>query len=299
MKKPVPDSPVGLVPYFEKVVTDESETFLWRCDDYPWIRNVWHIHPEYEIHLVRNADGVSLVGDHIGQFSPGYLAIVGGGLPHHWVTPLPPGEVIHKRDIVIQFDPLRLRQAATALPELARLEPFFGRALRGLSFSGRTRRAAADLMEQIGSADSVARLSTFLELLHLLSSSNEFSTLSSEGFAPRLNAETLDLTQRCLKHIFDHFAEDIRMSEIAAMFDMKESAFSKFFKKNIGNSFVDYVAKLRIGRACKLLAETDTPVTEVCFQVGYLNISNFNRVFRTQRGLTPSEYRRLAKQRVS
>ena len=291
--------PSGPVPYFEKVVTDESESFLWRSDDYPWIRNVWHIHPECEIHLVRNADGVSLVGDHIGHFSPGYLAVVGEGLPHHWVTPTAPGEVIRERDIVIQFDPLRLRQAAAAVPELARLEPFFTRALRGLSFSGRTRRVAAELMEQIGQADGISRLSLFLNLLQLLSTSDEFSTLSSEGFAPRFNAETLDVIQRCLKYVFDNLSGDIKMSDVAATFGMKESAFSKFFKRNSGNSFVEYVTKLRIGRACKLLAETDTPVTEICFQSGYLNISNFNRVFRDQRGLTPSNYRRLAKQRMS
>ena len=79
---------------------------------------------------------------------------------------------------------------------------------------------------------------------------------------------------------------------------MRQSTFSRFFKKNSGNSFIDHVTKLRIGRACKLLSDTEVPVTEICFQVGYLNISNFNRVFRAQRGMTPSAYRRLARRRM-
>ncbi len=78
---------------------------------------------------------------------------------------------------------------------------------------------------------------------------------------------------------------------------MSDWACSRFFKKNCGNSFTDYVAQLRIGHACKLLSETDMPVTDVCFEVGYGNLSNFNRVFRLQRGLTPSAYRRLARNR--
>jgi AraC-like DNA-binding protein len=53
--------------------------------------------------------------------------------------------------------------------------------------------------------------------------------------------------------------------------------------------------KLRIGRACKLLADSDMGVTDICFEIGYANISNFNRSFRQQRGMTPSAYRRLAR----
>ena len=70
------------VPAFEHIVTEASDSFLWRLDDYPWERNVWNFHPEYEIHLLRKSSGVALVGDHIGEFGPGYLSIVGGGLPH-------------------------------------------------------------------------------------------------------------------------------------------------------------------------------------------------------------------------
>ena len=68
-------------PHFEHIVTAATESFLWRLDDYPWARNVWNFHPECEIHLIRNASGVALVGDHIGEFGPGYLAVVGSNLP--------------------------------------------------------------------------------------------------------------------------------------------------------------------------------------------------------------------------
>ncbi|TIT70054.1 MAG: AraC family transcriptional regulator, partial [Mesorhizobium sp.] len=43
------------VPAFEHIVTEASESFLWRLDDYPWERNVWNFHPEYEIHLLRKS----------------------------------------------------------------------------------------------------------------------------------------------------------------------------------------------------------------------------------------------------
>src|SRR6267378_8666090 len=68
-------------PRFEQVLTAENETFLWRIDDYPWARSVWNFHPEFEIHLIRKSTGTVFLGDYIGEFSPGHLTIVGGGLP--------------------------------------------------------------------------------------------------------------------------------------------------------------------------------------------------------------------------
>ncbi len=101
-------------PVVEHVMTGDAETFLWRRDDDPWERNVWNIHPEYEIHLVRNASGIAFVGDHIERFEPGHLTIVGSDLPHDCVTSLGMGERIAGRDILLVAD-----LAKSAEPERA------------------------------------------------------------------------------------------------------------------------------------------------------------------------------------
>ena len=54
---------------------------------------------------------------------------------------------------------------------------------------------------------------------------------------------------------------------------------------------------LRLGDACKLLSSSNMSVTDICYEVGYANVSNFNRTFLRLRGLTPSAYRRLARNR--
>jgi AraC-like DNA-binding protein len=284
-------------PVFERVLVAENETFLWRCDDYPWERNVWNTHPEIEIHLVRSASGVALVGDHVGAFEPGHLAVVGGGLPHDWVTPMPRGEVIQGRDIVVQFHPDRLRSAAAALPELAEVEGMLAEAARGLAFSGETRRRGAELLEGMGTVEGLERLALFIQLLVVLSASRERRVLSSEGFVPATDRRSLDTMGAALAFVVQNASADIRLSDLAAHLGMSEWACSRFFKKNAGNDFTDYVAQLRIGHACKLLSETDLTIMEICFEVGYRNLSNFNRTFRLQRGLTPSSYRRLARNR--
>ena len=286
-------------PVFEHVVTEASDTFLWRHDDYPCERNGWNIHPEHEIHLVTNAAGVALVGDHIGRFEPGHLSIVGGSLPHDWVTDLGPGEVIRGRDVVLQFDADRVGRAGAAFPELLEVVPFLDRAQRGLAFHGGTRLSGAGLLKRIGPARGVERLSLFVQLLQVLSRSTEYSCLSSERFTPVADPAALDLIQRILGHMLDNFTADIRIGDLARMAGMNESTFSRFFKRNTGNTFTDHVTKLRVSRACNLLAHSSLPVTSICYEVGYSNISNFNRNFRRQRGSTPSAYRRLAQCRAA
>jgi AraC-like DNA-binding protein len=285
-------------PVLEHIVTDAAETFVWRCDDYPWERNVWNIHPEYEIHLVRNAAGVALVGDHIEPFDPGYLAIVGGGLPHDWVTATAPGEIIRGRDIVLQFDPDRVRKAAAMFPEIAALGPFLTAALRGLAFHGETRRRGAELLEAMGRVTGLERLTLFFRLLHVLST-GEYRVLSSRDFAPDTDDATQTTIQSALTYILANFTRDIHLPDLARRLNMSQWAFSRFFKKNSGNSFTDYVTTLRLGYACKLLADSEMPVTDICFEIGYANVSNFNRAFRSRRGMTPLGYRRLARQRVT
>lgn len=284
-------------PVFETIVTDDKETFLWRLDNYPWERNVWNIHPEYEIHLVRNAAGMTLVGDYIGPFEPGHLAIVGSNLPHDWVTETGPGELIHGRDIVLQFHPDRLRRAAEICPEITDLEPFLTLAMRGLSFQGETRRRGTEILEAMGEVRGLERLTMFLDLLHVLAAGRDTQILSSTHFKPDTDQRSLDSIGDALGYILDNFRRDIRLADLATRLGMSEWACSRFFKKNCGNSFSDYLTILRIGAACKLLADSDMPITAICFEVGYANVSNFNRIFRAQRGMTPSAYRRLAARR--
>ncbi len=284
-------------PVFEHIVTGEKESFLWRCDDYPWERNVWNVHPEYELHLVRNASGVELVGDHIGSFEPGHLTLVGSGLPHDWVTSTAPGEIIRQRDIVVQFHPDRLRRAAEILPEIAEIEVLLAAAGRGLSFCGETRRRGADLMEAMGRVEGLERFAIFLDLLRGLARGEEHHVLSSDHFAPHTDRRTLDSVGQALGFIFENFRRDIRLADLAAALGLSEWACSRFIKKNTGNSFTDYVTMLRLGDACKLLSSSDMSVTDICYEVGYSNVSNFNRTFLRLRGLTPSAYRRLARNR--
>ena len=84
-----------------------------------------------------------------------------------------------------------------------------------------------------------------------------------------------------------------------AICGMSDSVFSRFFKKNTGHGFVRYVNRMRINRACILLTQNETPVTEICFATGLQqSLELQSPVPANYCGLTPSEYRRQAKRNM-
>jgi AraC-like DNA-binding protein len=285
------------VPRFEHIVTREDESFLWRRDDYPWERNVWNYHPEVEIHLINDASGIAFVGDHIGEFGPGHLTVVGGGLPHDWVTTLNPGQRIEGRDTILQFDAGRILRFRDQIPELAELDGFMQRIQRGVAFTGPTARNGAVLLARIGELTGLQRLVAFLELLQMMASAQDYVLLSSAHFMPDQDGETLALLQRALIYISENFTNELPLGEVADFMDMTESGFSRFFKKNTGNTFTDYLTAMRLHKACSLLAEDQHSITDICFLAGYTNISNFNRRFRERYGMTPRDYRNRSEER--
>jgi AraC-like DNA-binding protein len=72
---------------------------------------------------------------------------------------------------------------------------------------------------------------------------------------------------------------------------MSEPTFSKYFKRASGQNFSDLVRKLRLAHARRLLERSDKSVSDICYEVGFTNLSNFNRQFRNDAGETPRDYR--------
>ncbi|WP_457973379.1 AraC family transcriptional regulator [Arthrobacter sp. D1-17] len=277
----------------EVIPPDPNHSVRWHQHSYPSPVARWNYHPEYEIHLIRKGTGKFIVGDHIGTFEAGHVSLIGSGLPHDWVSDLEPGEVLDNRDAVIQFEGTWVENAASLVPELAEVKPLLEQSARGIEFLGTSARDAATAIEAMGASTGLERLQHLFALFRVLTSAPEENRryLAEEWFRPQLDGRAAAVVDIVLEYVFSNHAGSVKMSEAASMVGMQEASFSKYFKRATGQNFSDLVRKLRLAHARRLLERTDKPISDICYEVGFTNLSNFNRHFLNDAGETPRHYR--------
>jgi AraC-like DNA-binding protein len=98
--------------------------------------------------------------------------------------------------------------------------------------------------------------------------------------------------EKVIVYINRKYAENIKLSDIAAIASMTTSAFCRYFKEKSGKSLMSYIQELRVGYACKLLTGSCLDIMQICIDCGFNTPSYFNKIFKRDTGLTPAEYRR-------
>lgn len=256
----------------------------------------WHFHDEYELHLITTTSGKAFVGDWIGPFHPGHLVLCGPRLPHNWISLDVSEGGVAERDLVIQFRHEPVANAANLIPELSEVMAMLDRARHGIEFFGLSERAHAHWIS-IRHSQGVRRFAAFCDFLADLARCADYRLLSNVQVQGEGDDKDLELINAVVDRITGDLSQSPTAGEMAASLGMTSSRFSRFFQRATGNDFTGFVNRVRINRACQLLMETDRLVTEICFEIGFNNVANFNRRFLDLKGMTPSAYRRQASYR--
>lgn len=255
----------------------------------------WHHHPEYELTLTLNSRGYRYIGDDVQPYGDGDLVLVGPGIPHSWCSLEPVDAQQPHVALVVWFTQTWVAGLTTALPELGPVAALLARARQGLCFGEATRAAVAQAIQSMRAADPATRLLRLLEVLHRLAQDPAATPLlqAPQPAAVRLSAEPR--ITRVLNHLHIHFAEPIRAADMAALACLSTSALHRMFRRHTRTTLVDYLTRLRVGRACALLVASAQPIAAIAGEVGYSNLSLFNRQFTRTKGEVPSAFRKRHK----
>ena len=255
----------------------------------------WHAHKEYELHLVVATRGKAFIGDYIGDFEPGFLYLTGPNLPHNWVTDEVFEDSIPLRDMLVQFSHESVEKLAIGFPEFAQVHEMLLNAKSGILFEGFNATFARGHMESIRDHEGPERILAFIRFLVRLNEHAEKRVLSvAKLFQPTGGSKHARIGE-VVDYIVKNFKEDLSVAKAAEMARMTEATFSRNFQTVTGHRFVEFVNRVRIGKACGLLYATDDMIMSICHQCGFHNIANFNRHFLKMKGMTPSEYRETAR----
>jgi AraC-like DNA-binding protein len=217
----------------------------------------WHYHEAFELTLIIQSQGRRLVGDGEATYENGDLVLIGPGLPHTYASD--PAVKGNHEQVVVHFDRRLFAQDIEADPSLGSLNSMLQASSRGIRFGAAVAKRVTPLMLRMPKERPLIRLATFFQLLDLLSevpakSRHALSGTSYGAASPTVNIQPIT---KVTKYLEQNFQKQISPIQAARLVAMSPSAFSRFFKKATGRTFLSYVNELRIRHASRLLLETD------------------------------------------
>ncbi len=253
----------------------------------------WHYHLEYELTLTVNSQGQRYVGDNIEPYGDNDLVLLGSNLPHTWMSQDKINRAQPHVAHVFWIRPDWIHALIDNLAELKVMRNMLALSNRGIAYSAETAQAARARIEGMHKLSPAGRLVRFIEVLTILADDVDYRLLC----APRSETDTIRQVDRpridrTLEYIHKHYQTDISIPELADRAALSVSGLHRLFKRHTRLTVGEYIAQLRVGKACSLLVSTDTPISCIASEVGYSNLSHFNRQFLAIKQMTPREFRR-------
>ncbi len=255
----------------------------------------WHHHPEYELTLTLNSHGMRYIGDSVTEYGDCDLVLVPPDLAHTWASNRSADPAQPQVAIVVWFDGDWARRLADCCPEYEALHRLLRRGTCGLCFSQGDAQAMREQLPELLCAEPRRRLAATLDLLCRLADAPAQALASPGAFAGGAGATTghePERINRVLALMEARLAEPLRIADLCAAAHWSPRSLQRYFLQHLGESVGQHLTRLRIGRACRLLADTRLPVAQVAARSGFGNLAHFNRQFKAARQTTPSAYRR-------
>ena len=251
-----------------------------------------HSHSEYEINYVENAEGVRrIVGDSVEIIGNWDLTLIAGeDLEHVWEQHQCTSKNI--REITIQFSKNLFFGNFIHKNQFSSIRQMLNSAQKGINFPMETIMRVYPMLDTLSAEKSgfhaVIRL---LTILYELSLCDSYHTLASSSFAHIEENTDSRRIRKIYEYVNHHYREEIRLEDLAHIVGMTPVALSRFFKLRTGKTVSDHIIDIRLGNASRLLIDTSNSIGEICYDCGFNNLSNFNRIFKKRKDCSPKEFR--------
>jgi len=279
---------------FEQIKLAEDESFFIGIFQDNLEKSKWHYHNNFEISFITEGSGKRIVADSIEEFQPGDLVFLGRNLPHVWIADKDQGAFSNRtlEMVFLQFTSDVLGPQLLALPEFKNVAYALSLSERGIQIVGQTLNEVSELMLQMPYLKSFERMTHFLRIMDIIGRSDSLIHLASKDYLKTRFTSGNKRISTIHEYLMYNYKDKIDLKRLAELVNMAEGSLCRFFKQNMDTTIFDYLNKIKVEFACKLLMDIDLSVLEVCLDSGFNNLSHFNKQFRKVTGITPSEYRK-------
>ena len=246
----------------------------------------YHFHIEYEIVLVDKGSGKLIMNEQVCEFEDGDIFILGANTAHSFISKQDADSV---RSLVIQFSGTCFGETFFQLPEFKKIGKMLENSKYGLRIKSDQTKVAQIIENTCISkgALSVVHLLTLLTNISQLKGIEQINPTSS-FLSAQLDSHKLNAA---IDWINTNYFSTIHLDEIATITNLTKNAFCRSFKKATGKTFLQYLNDKRIEEAAKKLIQSDDSILKVAYDVGFSNISSFNRYFKKSKGTSPTLFR--------
>ncbi|WP_420155855.1 AraC family transcriptional regulator [Siphonobacter sp.] len=278
-------------PLLFRVPSVDQRSFRIQVDDGSAFYAQLHFHPEVQLTLIERGEGTLIVGDRIDHFQPYDVLLLGSNLPHV-LRSIPPGG--QEQDRVTSTNLFFLTDAIEQhwmqFPEVMHLQQLLHEAKYGVRLRCQEDNA---LLEEFRNLPQQRPFHQFLFLLKILDKlvndeGREILSRTSYGRPSRPNDHFR--LERVFSFLLQNYASPIALEDVANVANLTPGAFCRFFRQHTRKTFSHLLNEIRIENACRLLRESNEPMSQIAESCGYTNMSNFNRQFKQIVGMPPSQY---------
>jgi AraC-like DNA-binding protein len=279
-------------PSFENINALHNSSFLARKFKEKKFTAPFHFHPEYELTMILEGCGKRYVGSHLGDYFPNDLVLLGCNVPHCWKTE---NSALYpvSSSVVLHFNASFLGDDFFNKPEMKSIEQLLTNSNYGIQFKGDTSMAKKKMLGIFDEKSAFKKLLLLLEILDELSASKNYKLLNKQNLFTALPVVEKERMHAVTAYIVDNFRGKISLDKAAKAAHMTPQAFCKYFKKINRKTFIEVVNDYRIDFAMQELVHTNKPVTQVGFESGFNDISNFYKTFKDRRQVSPLNYRNM------
>ena len=251
-----------------------------------------HVHPEFELNYIENAPGAQrLIGDSLEEIGDYELCLIGNeNLEHAWMNGSCDSKDIF--EITIQFHKDLFFESMLSKRQFHSVAFMFENAKKGIVYSRETILKVRDLLHKLcKNEEGFHSVIDLLNILQTLSEDKNSRILATSTFANRDDSSDSRRIQKVIDYLHENYQKEIHLADVAGHVNMSEVSFSRFMKKRTGKNYIEYLNDLRLGIASRHLIDTTKTVAEISYECGFNNLSNFNRIFKKRKGVTPKEFR--------
>ena len=283
-------------PSYRLIAPQANRSFVFKWEPFG-LSTRWHYQPEIELIFFIEGQTNAVIGDGFQHFKSGDLVILGANFPHvlqedeEYARQHPN----HKPfGLIIQFTEEFLGKEFLNKPELLAVKTLLQKAGRGLRFHKDAIDKVKAVLLQMYELNESRKLLSLLNVLVTLSEDEGFEYLTAKGYVydPGQDEERMNNIHQ---YVYEHFTGAISLKEIAAVANMTETSFCRYFKTRTLKHFTQFVNEIRIAYSCRLLNNNNYTVTHACFESGFNNLSYFNRQFKQVMKVSPQQYQKWKK----